>query len=209
MARAYFIGGAPRVGKSSLALKLQERHHLPCASTDSLRAQLRQSIRPEDQPDLFYLDTLNADEANMARLMREHTSELIASADRESAAVWPAIKDFVSSNLIAGRDVLVEGVAILPPLVAQLDIDYSVVYLGNQSPSHAQIIQDYAKSHPDTWLGSLQPDTVAAFAQFSRAYSNHISQHAALFNQPYLEMSDQSFSKGLGLALTTLMPHSN
>lgn len=204
MARAYFIGGAPRVGKSTVAAMFLASHSAAFASTDDLRTALRRKTSPAQQPDLYYLDSLNSNELEMARLMREGTADIIAAADRESAVVWPAVDTFVRENLAAGRDVLVEGVAILPHFVAQLDIDYSVIYLGNQSPAHGQIIQNHASKHPDTWLATLQPDTIAAFAEFVRATSAHIESEAAKHGQPYLEMSSLPFPTALDQAFNSL-----
>ena len=206
MGRAYFIGGAPRVCKSTLALKFQERQSLICASTDSLRETLRATTSPAHQPDLFYLDSLNSDEPNMAHLMQYRTADIIAAADRESEAVWPAVEAFVSKHIDTNRDVLVEGVAILPHLITTLAVDYSVIYLGNQSPSQSQVIKEFAATHPDTWLGTLHPQTVAAFAHFCQSYSLHQKKQAAKFKQPYLEMSAHPFPEALQLALTKLMP---
>lgn len=200
MPRAYFIGGAPRVGKSSLAKRFLEAHPMPSAATDDLRTNLRRITPASVKPELYYLDGLNSNEADMARLMREHTADIIKAADRESSVVWRAVEGFVRGYLATGHDVLIEGVAVLPHLVAELEFDYSAVYLGNQSPDHAQIIQNYAQNHPDSWLGSLQPDTIAAFAKFTLETSIHIEKEAQLFSQPYLEMSDSGFDNVLKLA---------
>lgn len=208
MARVYLIGGAPRVGKSTLALKLQSRHRVVSISTDALRAKLRETITPIMEPDLYYLDSLNANETAMANQMRSNTHELIAAADRESTIVWSAVHDFISRHLLAGHDVLVEGVAVLPQTVAQLPFEYSVVHLGNQAPDHVRIIEQYALNHPDTWLGTLNPDTVAAFGEFSGQYSRHAQSQALKFNQTYIEMSEKSFPESLHQALSALMPPS-
>jgi 2-phosphoglycerate kinase len=205
MPQVYFIGGAPRVGKSTLALKVSEHMPLPHASTDSIRSSVRQTTTPEATPDLFYLDSLNADEANMAKLMRHHSVDIIAAADAEAAAVWPAVEALAHSKLGEGKSVLIEGVAVLPSLLATLELPYSAVFLGNQSADHTQIICDYAKHHPDTWLGSLQPDTVEAFAEFSRAYSAHTQREAQKYNLPYFEMSTGSFPEAIVAARQRLL----
>src|SRR5690349_2536564 len=112
MAQAYLIGGAPRVGKSTLARHVLAQKPMAFAATDDLRTKLRAQTSPAAAPDLFYLDSLNANEADMARRMLNDTATIIAAADRESAAVWPAVAEFARSELAAGHDVLVEGVAI-------------------------------------------------------------------------------------------------
>ena len=177
---------------------------MPCASTDSLRTSLRSWISPADQPELFYLDTLNADESYMADAMLSHTKAIVEAADLESEAVWPAVEYFVHKHIMAGHDVLVEGVALLPHLINSLDIEYSVVHLGNQSAAQLGAIQAYAADHPDTWIATLQPATVIAFAHFCQVSSAHVQIQAKKYSQPYIEMSSQSFPESIQGALTTL-----
>jgi 2-phosphoglycerate kinase len=204
MARVYFIGGAPRVGKSTLAEGFLATHPMAFAATDDLRANLRRTITPEAEPDLYYLDSLNADEANMARLMRNETAEIIAAADREAHIVWRAVESLVRQTTEIGQDILIEGVAALPQLVAQLDVPTTAVYLGNQSAGHTHIILNYAQRHPESWLGSLKPATIEAFAAFTRAYSAHAAEQARACGFPYIEMSTANFDISLTKALNTL-----
>lgn len=202
--KAYLIGGAPRTGKSSLAFMLADRQPMQLASTDAIRAEIRHTITRSSEPDLYHLDALNADEANMARLMREHPSDVIAAAERESAVVWRTVESFIRTSIEAGHSVAVEGVAVLPKFVAALDLDYAVVYLGNQSPGHTEVVLEYACTHPDTWLGGLKPDTVAAYAAFSQATSAHIERQAHKYGHPYIEMSALPFEQSLEQALKIL-----
>lgn len=200
MPHIYFIGGAPRVGKSTLMRRFLEAKQIPAAATDDLRTTLRASTTPAASPALFYLDSLNADESNMARLMQTRTADIIAAADREAEAVWPAVVDFATRHLAMGSDVVIEGVALLPHLVNQVKLPYSAIFLGSQLPSQVQFIKSYAAGHPDTWLGTLKPATVEAFAHYSIATSQHVQTEATKYKQTYLEMSAGSFGQQLAAA---------
>jgi len=202
----YLIGGAPRTGKTTLATMLAQKLSIPLTSTDTLRGQLRQTIPATVEPDLYYLDSLNADEADMARLMREQTAEIIAAADRESSVVWRAVDALVRENIKTGQSIVIEGVAVLPALVARLEGIPHVVHLGNQSHDHTKIVLKDARTHPDTWLGSLKLDTLEAFALFCQSTSTHIEREAHKYHQTYLEMSSQPFEQSLQLALNSLQP---
>jgi hypothetical protein len=183
---------------------LADRQHLQIASTDAIRAQIRQTITRSAEPDLYYLDSLNADEANMARLMLEQTASIIAAAEHESAVVWRTVEPFIRANITAGHSVVVEGVAVLPGLITKLNVRHSVIFLGNQSPKHTKIVLDYAQDNPDTWLGGLNAATVEAYATYSRAFSSHIEQEARKYHQAYIEMSDSAFDLSLAVALKAL-----
>jgi 2-phosphoglycerate kinase len=204
-ATAYFIGGAPRAGKTTLAKHFTSQTGLQRTSTDAIRTELRRTVLQSTEPALYYLDSLNADEANMSDLMRNHTDDIIAAADRESAVVWQTIEAFVRTNLKAGHNILIEGVAALPQFVAKLNIPYRAVFLGNESPHHAEIVWKNAAAHPESWLGKLQPDTVRAFAHFSQATSSHIKSTAKSFGLPYVDMGLDSYENQAAVALRHLL----
>lgn len=203
----YLIGGAPRVGKSTLMAMLTEQYPIPSASTDDLRTGLRQLTTPETNPDLFYLDSLNANEVDMAGQMLEDTYEIMAAAEAEARAVWPAVLEFATTQHQAGHNAIIEGVAILPELVTQLTLPYHAVFLGNQSPDHAEYIRAYAAAHPETWLGGLRPETIDAFAHFTRLTSHRIAEQAEAAGLPYVELGAGSFTGGLKYAGELLFPH--
>ena len=197
---AYFIGGAPRTGKTTLAQHVSAQTGLRYTSTDALRAELRRTIRQSTEPALYYLDSLNANEANMADLMLNYTQDIIAAAERESAIVWRTVETYVRTNVRAGHDILVEGVAVLPRFVASLDIPYSAVFLGNLSPTHTSVIEQYARTHPQSWLGKLERETVQAFAHFSRETSAHVKMEAKTYKLTYIAMEDESYEQQLALS---------
>ncbi|HEX3082483.1 MAG TPA: hypothetical protein VHQ86_04460 [Candidatus Saccharimonadia bacterium] len=205
MAQAYFIGGAPRVGKSTLAHMLARRKQASVTSTDMVRTHIRKTTTAEAEPDLFYLDSLNVDEAEMARLMREQTADIIAAADREHTVVWKAVEELVRTSLAADRSIIVEGVAVMPEFVAKLkDLPHTAVYMGNQSPAFDRFVVQFAATHPNTWLGSLKPLTVSAFAAFCRGTSTHVHEQAQATRQTYIEMSDTAFEVALNRAMMVL-----
>ena len=208
-AAAYFIGGAPRTGKTTLARRISQRTKLQSTNTDAVRSELRRSILQTTEPDLYYLDSLNASESNMARLMLDQTNDIIAAADRESKVVWKTVEAFVRTNVKAGHDILVEGVAVLPEFIAKLDIPYSAVFLGNQSTGHAQIILEYAKTHPGTWLSKLSPSTIEAFAHFSNATSVHIEAECKKYGLTYIDMDEKTYERQLTFALSHLKQSPN
>jgi len=200
----YLIGGAPRTGKTTLATMVAQKLSVPLTSTDTLRSQLRQTIPATAEPNLYYLDSLNANEADMTRLMREQTAEIIAAADRESSVVWRAVDALVRENIKTGQSIVIEGVAVLPALVARLEGIPHVVHLGNQSHDHTKLVLEDARTHPDTWLGNLKPATLKAFALFCQSTSTHIEREAHKYHQTYIEMSSQPFEQSLQQAFSIL-----
>jgi predicted kinase len=68
--RLYLVGGAPRVGKSTLAQRLLQRDGIPWLPTDTIRTVLRRVL-----PDLDALDQDPVDAALLAAFMYPHIEQ--------------------------------------------------------------------------------------------------------------------------------------
>ena len=101
-------------------------------STDTLGAVLENVLSPEAAPDLFVFCKFNEmPRAERVKLMMKDPAELIDYVRKESHVVWKAVKAFIRRENNEGRDVLIEGVAVLPELMSQLeDIPHRVVFIG-------------------------------------------------------------------------------
>ena len=114
----YLLGGPPRVGKSIVSKTITRKHGINVVSTDSLGAVLESVLDPEVEPGLFVVNRFNEmTEADRIDLMVENATERIKYQIQESYAVWKAVKPFILRERDEGRDVVVEGVAVLPELV--------------------------------------------------------------------------------------------
>ena len=126
----YFIGGPPRVGKSIIAEAITRRHGVSAVSTDSLGEALEAVLDPETEPGLFAISRFNEmPEADRIRLMAENPSERIDYQIEESTAVWRAVEPFVRREQEEGRDLVAEGVAVLPELVAVLPLEHVALHV--------------------------------------------------------------------------------
>jgi predicted kinase len=68
--RLYLVGGAPRVGKSSLAQRLLELDRIPFLPTDVLRTVLRRVL-----PELDAIDQDPVDASLLAEFMYPHVEQ--------------------------------------------------------------------------------------------------------------------------------------
>ena len=114
------IGGAPTVGKSSLAKKLAEESHLPWISTDTIRDLMREVVKKDNYPDLFYFTEQDLNEY----LKNKTAQQIVEDQNRESRAVWKGVEAIIRTDY--NWDLfIVEGVAVLPDLIKK-------EYLGNK-----------------------------------------------------------------------------
>ena len=111
-----FIGGAPTVGKSTMAQLLGNKLNLPWISTDQIRSIMRTMASPDEIPDLFQPKGFETAE----KFLTHFTSEEIANLEwQQGEAVWPVLKNFIEQDYNWNDGFIVEGVNVLPHLIAE------------------------------------------------------------------------------------------
>ena len=204
----FLLGGAPRVGKSIISSEIRQKHAVSVVSTDTLGAVLENALSPESTPDLFVFSRFNEmPAADRVKLMVNDPAELIDYVRRESRVVWRAVETFIRREEDEGRDTLIEGVAVLPELVNQLeDIPHRVVFIGNQGNKHKENIKKYAEENEHDWMRGVSDQYVCAFAMFVERMSTFIEQETKKYGFEYIEMDEELFGdvtekvvKSLGL----------
>ncbi len=109
------IGGAPTTGKSTITENLAESLSLPWISTDQIRNVIKPYGDQEKFPALYDTVGLTAEEF-LAKYTPQQVSDMEYSQGGE---VWPAIKGLFMSNSNWRDGGVIEGVNILPHLVAE------------------------------------------------------------------------------------------
>jgi len=172
----FLLGGPPRVGKSRIANEIRKKHAVSVVSTDTLGVVLENVLSPESVPDLFIFDEFHKmPMAEQVKLITENSAELIDYVKKESHFVWKAVDAFIRRENHEGRDVLVEGVAVLPELVSQLDdIPHRVVFIGNQGKNHEENIKKSADENEHDWIRDVSDRYISAFAIFVNRMSTCI-----------------------------------
>jgi 2-phosphoglycerate kinase len=205
----FLLGGPPRVGKSIISSEIRQKHAVSVVSTDTLGAVLENVLSPEAAPDLFV--SAKFDEmptAERVKLIMQDPAELIDYVRKESQVVWKAVEAFVRRESNEGRDVLIEGVAVLPELMSQLeDIPHRVVFIGNQGENHKENIKKSAEENEHDWMRGASDQYIGAFATFVKRMSAYIEQEAKKYGFEYIEMDKELFEdvteevmKSLGLS---------
>lgn len=204
----FLLGGPPRVGKSIISSKIRQKHAVSVVSTDSLGAVLENVLSLESAPDLFVFDKFNKmPTAERVKLITKNPAGLIDYVRKESHVVWKAVEAFIRRENEEGRDVLIEGVAVLPELVSRLEnIPHRVVFIGNQGKNHKENIKKSAKENEYDWMRDVSDPYIDAFALFVKQMSAYIEQEAKKYGFEYIEMDEDLFAnvteevmKSLGL----------
>ena len=191
----FLLGGPPRVGKSIISSEIRQKLAVSVVSTDTLGAVLENVLSPEAAPDLFILGKFNEIAmVERVKLIRKDPAELIDYVRRESYVVWKAVEAYIRRENSEGRDVLIEGVAVLPELMSQLeDIPYRVVFIGNQGVNHKENIKKYAEENENDWMRGVSDPYIGAFALFVKQMSAYIEREAKKYGFEYIEMDKELF----------------
>lgn len=110
------LGGAPAIGKTTIAKEIASKLNIPCLSTDEIRADMRLKKNRGDYPGLFLLDkdTVKDPALFLGTISLEN---LISRVNKESEAVWEGVLERI--NLIRDNErLIIEGAAILPSKAA-------------------------------------------------------------------------------------------
>jgi 2-phosphoglycerate kinase len=194
----YLLGGPPRVGKSIIAREIQQICAVSVVSTDTLAAVLETVLRPEEAPDLFVFSKFNEMAiSERLKIITEKPTTQIDYVRKESRVVWKAVESFIRRENVEGRDVLIEGVAVLPALVMQIeDIPHQVVFIGNQSENHKENMMKSARENKHDWLRNVSEEYIRAYAQCVNRMSAYIEREAEKFGFKYLDMGEEISWKG-------------
>jgi 2-phosphoglycerate kinase len=194
----YLIGGAPRVGKTSMvqeAVKLKPMH---AVSTDAIRYMLRHSL-PKDvlDPALFSADK---DLLSVGKV-----DEVLTHQNAESEALWLYILQLMQSYALDGCDLLVEGVAVLPSLLSQLELPYKSVIIGNTSPGHEAKIVEIARQNEHDWLHRYTEEEAINSARFFTHMSKWLASECQHSETKYFEINDETFQEDIVAAAKELL----
>ena len=223
MAELYVVGGASRCGKSTVLKAFVARHQrergtpLATISTDHILNDLWREF--DGQYDEFpYLlqqvvDNENSlDEAPWIAF-QDDTSYLVERQHAQSRAVWDMrLGEQIRGHLekADGTPLLSEGIALLPDLIAPLAqiATVNVVYLGNESPDHADALIQAAReaaSPEENWMHGLSDGQIRAYMGVKEAMSVRIREPATGYGFPYIDMGQGDFQTNVERAVDTLV----
>ncbi|MBI5066131.1 hypothetical protein HZA97_07890 [Candidatus Woesearchaeota archaeon] len=172
MNKIILIGGSPTAGKSYTARKIAEELKLPWISTDTIREQMRELVRKTDYPALF-LHSESTPKLAVKFLTSNTAEEIVNLHNKENKEVWKGVKALIETDYV-WKSFIVEGVAILPHLVAKLvkkNKNVKAVFLVDEDLDRVRKtiftrgLWDEASKYPDS-VKEKEVEWVAAFNDF-------------------------------------------
>lgn len=199
--RTYFIAGPPRVGKTILSYKLAEKIKGHVVSTDAIRDAVKKGTS-DKTGNLFRLRRENS--LTEEEWLKEHLEQpeiTIENQNAESMAFWNSIVAFCNTFCEDRANHIVEGVALLPSQVAQMENKPAhVIYVGNTSPDHFKSMLNFSREFPEQdWMAALNysEKRIEGMANFVRAMSLYFKSEAEKYGFPYFEIKDEKFERSI------------
>jgi 2-phosphoglycerate kinase len=207
--RTYFIAGPPRVGKTLLSYTLADKIKGHVVSTDAIRSAAKKAC-VDKTGDLFRTNRENAlTEQEWLRKHNENSEMMLEDLNKESVAFWTSIVSFCDTFCQDGANHIVEGVALLPSLVAEMESKPShVVYIGNTNPNHIRSMIDFGQQFPEQdWMAlkGYSQHRLEAMAKFVNNMSHYFKSEAEKYNFHYFEIDDEDFKGSLEEVCTFLL----
>jgi 2-phosphoglycerate kinase len=123
--KVIYIGGAPMVGKTTVATLLASRLGCACISTDDIGAAITAATDASTHPEFHYMGAMDYRDYYATT----DVETLIRHSDDQHAALWPAIRALFQNHESWGNPIVIEGWALRPGYVAELSGSISGVFL--------------------------------------------------------------------------------
>lgn len=184
--RLYLVGGAPRVGKSSLAQRLLETDGIPWLPTDVLRTVLRRVL-----PELDAIDQDPVDASLLAEFMYPHIEQAAEVCVEEAAC-------FVIEGFDLSPSYLVRLQAALEPT------EVRGCFLGHGSFS-VEDLAGYRGPKPQH-RGASRAELQEA-AAWIRRRSRQLREECGEAGVPYVDVGELGFEAAMRQARRLLLGH--
>jgi len=170
-------------GKSTVARAIATEIGFSTIATDDLGAAARGVTGPEVAPDLFAARA----EDHREYYLSHTVEELLDHAERAHRALWPAISSVIHEHATWARSSIIEGWALLPALVAKLDLaSIAAVWIDvPESVLNARVRADTA-----FYAGASDPELmIRRFTSRSVEFGLRLREQTSALHLPLVRLS--------------------
>jgi 2-phosphoglycerate kinase len=204
MSTVYFIGGAPRSGKTTVLSELVKQHPMLAASTDAIRGVVKGIQSPESNPTIFQVARGDFGSERHLELLNKDWDALLRSEIDAAAETWQSVLNFIAYYQRDGLDCAIEGVAVLPEQLAKVKFDYKAVFFVNLR-DQTEIILSSARTNPEDWLGKYPDETIKLYSKFNLHWNQYCAEEASKYGFPIVEVDDTDFNDSVRKAVEKLL----
>ena len=199
----YLIGGAPRVGKTTLAKKISSDYNIPWISVDTVESIILEYIPDDLKDDLFPKNKIRKETHDINDEMYSlfSTKQIVDAYIKQSKASWKAISTFVKKEEQYGHSYVIEGFQIHPELVIQLqnenpEATIKSIFVGRSDVK--QIIANVLEfGGRNDWFTkkTINESTYQKIAEMIAEYSNFFKLAAEQLDLPFVNLDGDFWSQ--------------
>lgn len=176
----------PTAGKSTVARAVAKHFDLPWISTDQICVIMQSATNPQQYPELFY-----PEDATPEEFLETHTDEYIMNLEyQQDHEIWRGVQAFIDKDSTWRNGCVVEGVAILPDVVAQTysdNPDVKAVFLtdGNHDRTRDVVFTRGVWADADQYSDRVKEKEV----EWIKIFDQKVRDEAAKYNLPLIEVN--------------------
>lgn len=192
----YFIGGAPRCGKTILAGRLSKKLGIPWISADTLESIVSSYVSEQDYDAFFPKSKMRRETGGGNDLMYERysTEQITGAYILQASSTWKALETFVACESLYGHDYIFEGHQIHPEFFEKLrkkfpDTPFKAVFLG-RSDNDTVVRSATEHAGSSDWFTQKTIDVAVypKIADMITSYSDYFEKEATKYTLPYFSM---------------------
>jgi 2-phosphoglycerate kinase len=181
--RVILIGGSPMSGKSTVARTTAAQLGSSVIATDDLGAAARGVTSPAVAPDLYAMHKGDYREYCISHSVEE----LLEHAQRSHRALWPAIESVIHEHATWACSAIIEGWALLPDLVARLDLS-GVAGVWIEVPE--SVLEARVRETTAFYAGASNPDLmIEQFTRRSVEFGRWLRTRTSALELPLVRLS--------------------
>ncbi len=123
--KVIYLGGAPFIGKTTVACILAARLNYGTISTDDISAAITAVTTAQTHTEFHYMQ----DDGFPEYYVVSDKMKLISDINQHHKALWPALQILISNHLSWSTPVVIEGWALRPEYIARVSGNIAGIFL--------------------------------------------------------------------------------
>ncbi|MDP3988621.1 MAG: sulfotransferase domain-containing protein [bacterium] len=185
----YFIGGAPRTGKTILSKRLSKELGVPWISVDTLESVIMRYVSGDSFDAIFPKTAIRkiTRGSNDVMYTQYSTTDIVEAYKKQARTTWEAIKVFIECEAMYDHSYIIEGHQIHPELLNSFaDIDMKVIFLGRENVKDTiYSATQFAGKHDWFTEKTQNKETYEKMAEMLVRYSKYFKQEAEKYGFEY------------------------
>jgi len=202
--QSILLVAAPRSGKTTVVQELIKRKPVLAASTDAIRSIAKGMVTAEINPNLFRVARGTFGSDKHVREMRDNPKKSLEHELDGARETWKSVLDFIKDYQQDGKNVAVEGVAVLPEQLSKLDFDFKAVFFVNLS-EQSDIILKHAKHNQNDWMRKYDENTIRLYCKLIQLWNQYCADEAKKYSLPVVTIDNDNFETSIQDAVKTLL----